>query len=142
MDARPQRQGAPGLAQPGPDRAEPRRHLHLRSRPRGPRRRQLARHHRPRRGAGTHPVAGGTTRRVDRPGVLVRDFRVVSRTDVDSLELPPGRLRAARGPARCPSHSRTSERARLRELEKENRELRMEREFLSKATAFFAQRHQ
>ena len=35
-----------------------------------------------------------------------------------------------------------SERARLRELEKENRELRMEREFLSKATAFFAQRHQ
>ncbi|CAO5255485.1 transposase [Frankia sp. AgKG'84/4] len=35
-----------------------------------------------------------------------------------------------------------SERARLRELEKENRELRMEREFLSKAAAFFAQRHQ
>ncbi|ESZ99880.1 transposase [Frankia sp. CcI6] len=35
-----------------------------------------------------------------------------------------------------------SERAQLHELEKENRELRMEREFLSKAAAFFAQRHQ
>ncbi|ABW11589.1 transposase IS3/IS911 family protein [Parafrankia sp. EAN1pec] len=35
-----------------------------------------------------------------------------------------------------------SERSRLRELEKENRELRMEREFPSKATTFFAQRHQ
>lgn len=31
-----------------------------------------------------------------------------------------------------------SERARLKELEKENRELRMEREFLKKAAAFFA----
>jgi len=31
-----------------------------------------------------------------------------------------------------------SERARLRELERENRELRMEREFLKKAAAFFA----
>jgi transposase-like protein len=31
-----------------------------------------------------------------------------------------------------------SDRARLRELEKENRELRMEREFLKKAAAFFA----
>ncbi len=30
------------------------------------------------------------------------------------------------------------ERARLRELEKENRELRMERDFLKKAAAFFA----
>ncbi|KPM50403.1 transposase [Frankia sp. R43] len=35
-----------------------------------------------------------------------------------------------------------SERARLRKLEKENRELRMECEFPSKAAAFFAQRHQ
>ncbi len=31
-----------------------------------------------------------------------------------------------------------SERARLRELERENRELKLEREFLAKATAFFA----
>jgi transposase len=31
-----------------------------------------------------------------------------------------------------------SERARLRELERENRELKLEKEFLAKATAFFA----
>ena len=35
-----------------------------------------------------------------------------------------------------------SERARLRELERENRELRMKAEFLSKAAAFFAREHQ
>jgi transposase-like protein len=34
-----------------------------------------------------------------------------------------------------------SERARLRELERENRELRMKTEFLGKATAFFAQEY-
>lgn len=34
-----------------------------------------------------------------------------------------------------------SERARLRELERENRELRLEREFLKKAAAFFAKEH-
>jgi transposase-like protein len=34
-----------------------------------------------------------------------------------------------------------SERARLRELEKENRELRMRNEFLGKAAAFFAQEY-
>lgn len=34
-----------------------------------------------------------------------------------------------------------SERARLRELERENRELRMKAEFLGKAAAFFAQEH-
>jgi transposase-like protein len=34
-----------------------------------------------------------------------------------------------------------SERARLRELEKENRELRMKTEFLGKAAAFFAQEY-
>lgn len=34
-----------------------------------------------------------------------------------------------------------SERARLKELEREVRELRMENEFLGKATAFFAKRH-
>lgn len=35
-----------------------------------------------------------------------------------------------------------SERARLKELERENRELRMENEFLGKATAFFAKKSQ
>jgi transposase len=35
-----------------------------------------------------------------------------------------------------------SERARLRELERENRELRMKAEFLTKAAAFFAREHQ
>ena len=35
-----------------------------------------------------------------------------------------------------------SERARLRELEKENRELRMQAEFLKKAAAFFAREQQ
>lgn len=35
-----------------------------------------------------------------------------------------------------------SERARLRELERENRELRMQTEFLKKATAFFASQNQ
>jgi transposase len=34
-----------------------------------------------------------------------------------------------------------SERARLRELERENRELRMKAEFLSKAAAYFAAEH-
>lgn len=34
-----------------------------------------------------------------------------------------------------------SERARLRELEQENRELRMKTEFLGKAAAFFAQEY-
>ncbi len=34
-----------------------------------------------------------------------------------------------------------TERARLKELERENRELRMENEFLGKATAFFAKKH-
>lgn len=35
-----------------------------------------------------------------------------------------------------------SERARLRELERENRELRMKNEFLGKAAAFFASQKQ
>ena len=34
-----------------------------------------------------------------------------------------------------------SERARLRELERENRELRMKNDFLSKAVAYFAAEH-
>jgi transposase len=36
---------------------------------------------------------------------------------------------------------RLSERARLRELERENRELRIKAEFLSKAAAYFAAEH-
>ena len=36
---------------------------------------------------------------------------------------------------------RVSERARLRELERENRELRMKADFLSKAAAYFAAEH-
>lgn len=35
-----------------------------------------------------------------------------------------------------------SDRARLRELERENRDLRLEREFLKKAAAFFAKEQQ
>jgi transposase len=35
-----------------------------------------------------------------------------------------------------------TDRARLRELERENRDLRMEREFLKKAAAFFAKEQQ
>ena len=35
-----------------------------------------------------------------------------------------------------------SERVRLRELERENRELKMKAEFLAKAAAFFAREHQ
>lgn len=35
-----------------------------------------------------------------------------------------------------------SERARLKQLERENRELRMENEFLGRATAFFAKKSQ
>ena len=34
-----------------------------------------------------------------------------------------------------------SERARLEQLERENQELRLEREFLGKATAFFAKKY-
>jgi transposase len=34
-----------------------------------------------------------------------------------------------------------SDRARLRELEKENRELRLEKEFMGKAAAFFAREY-
>jgi transposase-like protein len=34
-----------------------------------------------------------------------------------------------------------SDRARLKELERENRELRMQTEFLKKAAAYFAQDH-
>jgi transposase-like protein len=34
-----------------------------------------------------------------------------------------------------------SERARIKELERENRELRLENEFLGKSVAFFAKKH-
>ena len=45
------------------------------------------------------------------------------------------RVDAGKGP---PGALTTAERERLRQLEKENRVLRMERDILSKATAFFA----
>jgi transposase len=34
-----------------------------------------------------------------------------------------------------------SERARIKELERENRELKLENEFLGKSVAFFAKKH-
>jgi transposase len=42
---------------------------------------------------------------------------------------------------RTSRHCRISDRARLREIERENRELRMKNEFLSKAAAYFAAEH-
>lgn len=44
-------------------------------------------------------------------------------------------------PVSAESELSVSERARLKELEREVRELRMENEFLGKATAFFAKKH-
>ena len=55
------------------------------------------------------------------PGNWVRDYRKKHAEDEPPLQL--------------------SERARLRELERENRELRMKSEFLSKAAAYFAAEH-
>jgi transposase len=54
-------------------------------------------------------------------GNWVRDYRKKHAEDEPPLEL--------------------SERARLRELERENRELRMKADFLSKAAAYFAAEH-
>lgn len=54
-------------------------------------------------------------------GTWVRKYREAHAGDEPELTLP--------------------ERARLRELEREIRELRMENEFLGKATAFFAKKH-
>jgi transposase len=54
-------------------------------------------------------------------GYWVKDYREKHAEDEPSLQL--------------------SERARLRELEKENRELKMKCEFLSKAAAYFAAEH-
>jgi transposase len=50
------------------------------------------------------------------------------------------RYRKEHGPEDEPELS-ISERARLRELEAENRELKMKNEFLGKAAAFFAQEY-
>lgn len=54
-------------------------------------------------------------------GNWVRDYRKMHADDEPPLQL--------------------SERARLRELERENRELRMKADFLSKAAAYFAAEH-
>jgi transposase len=54
-------------------------------------------------------------------GNWVKTYRVNHVADEPALQLP--------------------ERARLRELERENRELRMKAEFLSKAAAYFAAEH-
>jgi transposase len=54
-------------------------------------------------------------------GNWVRDYRKKHASEEPPLEL--------------------SERARLRELERENRELRMKADFLSKAAAYFAAEH-
>ena len=50
-------------------------------------------------------------------------------------------ISAARTGALFASPLQLSERARLRELERENRELRMKADFLSKAAAYFAAEH-
>ena len=56
----------------------------------------------------------------------------------DPRLLGKGLPEEARGASRC---RRYADHARLRELERENRELKMKVEFLSKAAAYFAAEH-
>lgn len=66
---------------------------------------------------------GTICRELDLTETAVR--RWVKQADIDNGEGPAGSLT-------------TAEREELRQLRRENRELRMEREILKKATAFFA----
>ena len=79
------------------------------------------------------------------PPRLPRTRRTVTRNDTGHTDMPQGRQHrphSSNQPIAVKTHAATrgsgSERARLAELERENRELKLEREFLGKAAAFFA----
>jgi transposase len=85
----------------------------------------------------TPEFKAGATRLVLEEGKSItqvgRDLDV--NTSVVGHWVKQAKVDAGRGP---PGALTTAERERLRQLEKENRVLRMERDILSKATAFFA----